>query len=123
MKVYAVWDDIPAPKYDYKLSWVENDKLTNQYLAAIRAKLFRGGWTGPLSGEIYRSQVADGYAQYMFANRPAGYSGREKCFLFHLEIGDAWFDRDVEFLPKTEIMKRIREIQKMDEYFKKNAKV
>lgn len=107
MKVYTCPKQVPAPKPDYaNYDSAKEIAAEEQHMADLKAWLVKQGFTGKYTGEIYRTHVADGYAQYMFADVPKGYTS-PKPFLIHLPYGDAYDSRDVEFLPKKEIIARI----------------
>jgi hypothetical protein len=101
MKVYGTPEHIKlTPDYS-NYNRVEEQRKEDEYKAAIKQWLVSEGYTGPHTGEIIRFGVADGYAQYMFAD------GGRRSFLVHLDIGDAYQYRDVEYIPKAEILRRI----------------
>ena len=103
MKVYTAPDTISPPEYDYNLKYDREKELKKEedYKNAIKDWLLNQGFTGKLTGEIFCTPMGDGYAQYMFAD------GGRKSFLIHLNIGDAWDCRDVAFLPKKEVIRRM----------------
>lgn len=79
-KVYAT--DVPSPKYDYT-DWESFDKVSDKYIADVKADLTSKGYKGELVGEVVSFPYADGAALYMVASlRPVA--------LVHLPIGDAW---------------------------------
>lgn len=102
MKVYAAPEGIQEPKwpspYSYEAMVAEEKRFEDE----CRKWLADNGYNGPNSGKIVRFGVADGYAAYMLAE------GR-RSFLMHMPFGDAYQYRDVEFLPKAEILKRIKQ--------------
>ena len=101
MKVYILPKEVPAPKVDYENydhAKVYGDE--EKHMADLKAWLKKAGYTGKYTGEIYKQHVADGYALYMMAD------GSKSC-LIHLPYGDAYDARDVGFLPKKEIIRRI----------------
>lgn len=101
MKVYSIPDEIPAPKPDYSNYDHRKEALAEQkHCEDLKAFLIRSGYTGAHTGEIVSFPVADGRALYMMAE------GRSSC-LIHLPYGDAYQYRDVAFLPKKEILRRI----------------
>jgi|SRR5947207_7182107 len=55
-----------------------------EYLQKVRQLLLDQGYTGPHTGEVFRIPWADGYAQYMVAER-----GKAMA-LVHLPLGDGW---------------------------------
>lgn len=113
MKVYGIPDEVPFPEPDYANYNTEREqKREAEHRAALVEWLKKTGYTGPHTGEIVTFPVADGYAQYMLADGP-------KSFLLHLPYGDAWQYRDVGFLPKKEILKRIEQRKGMASLFAK----
>lgn len=102
MKIYSCPKEVPAPQPDYSHYDAEKeDKAEADHCAALKAWLIKNGHTGQYTGEIYREGVADGYAQYMVGDGKYGF------FLIHLPYGDAYNSRDVQFLPKREIIRRL----------------
>ena len=111
MKVYALPEHI---KYepDYSgYNWDAECKLRADIEAKLKAWLIENGADGPYTGEVVRFGVADGYANYMFADY-----GRRSA-LIHLPFGDAWHYGDVEFLPKKEILKRLEQQKRMSKLY------
>ncbi len=101
MKVYTLPDEVPAPEVDYKN--YDREKMLrdeDEHMAKLKAWLREAGYVGKRTGEIVAFQVADGYARYMLADG-------KKSALIHLPYGDAYHYRDVKFLPKAEILRRI----------------
>jgi len=101
MKVYACPDEIPAPEIDFKsfdLKKLRADE--EQHQARLKAWLIARGYTGKNTGELVSFPVADGYAQYMFAD------GKSPA-LIHLPYGDAYQYPHIQYLPKAEILKNI----------------
>jgi hypothetical protein len=116
MKIYSCPKEIPAPEPDYSHYDAEKeDKAEADHLAALKAWLIKQGHTGKYTGEIYRDQVADGYAQYMVGDGKYGF------FLIHLPYGDAYNSRDVQFLPKKEIIRRLEAEKKFAALFAAKA--
>jgi hypothetical protein len=76
--------------------------------AQVKDWLVTNGYTGKNTGKIVSFGVADGSAQYMLAE------GR-KSALVHLPYWDAYQYRDAKFIPKAEILRRI----KMEENYAK----
>lgn len=111
MKVYALPKEVPAPEVDYK----NYDRHAEQakedaHKAALKAWLIKSGYTGKNTGKIFSTPMADGYANYMFADG-------SKAALIHLPYGDGWNARDVVYLPKKEVLKRIEQTGKLDAMF------
>ena len=101
MKVYSCPPEVPARVIDYaNYDHTKQQALEEAHVAALKAFLQSSGYTGKHTGEIVQFPMADGYACYMMAE------GRVSA-LVHLPYGDAWHYRDVSFLPKKEILKRI----------------
>lgn len=106
MKVYATPDEVPTPQIDYSAgpkAWRAQEKAHATQLADW---LRRNGYTGKHTGRIASFGVADGAAQYMIADGP-------KSCLIHLEYVDAYQYRDVEYLPKAEVVRRSATIEEM----------
>lgn len=102
MKVYGVPEEIPFAKPDYaNYDRDREEKREAEHMDAIRGWLAENGFDGEHSGKTLGFGVGDGYARYMLADK-----GRQS-FLIHLPYGDAYQYRDVEFLPKKEIINRI----------------
>lgn len=108
MKIFTCPAEIPAPSLtgDWRAA---EDKHTAQ----LKAWLLKAGYTGPYTGEIYKEHVADGYALYM-----VGDNGAKSC-LIHLPYGDAYQARDVQYVPKKEIFRRIDADKKFRELWAK----
>lgn len=102
MKVYDLPEGIEYKpdymNYDHKVEEQRQEEVT----AKTKAWLLQNGFNGPNSGKTVSFGVADGYAIYMLAE------GR-KSFLIHLPFVDGYHYRDVEFLPKREILRRIKQ--------------
>lgn len=101
MKIYSCPSEVPAPTPDYaNYNNAKEIAAENKHMADLKAWLKKGGYSGKYTGEIYKEHVADGFALYMVAD------GSASC-LIHLPYGDAYRSRDVGFLPKKEIIRRI----------------
>jgi hypothetical protein len=117
MKVFNLPEECPMPKvnfgdgFDYnKMVEAETDH------AATLAEWLRGqGYTGEHTGKILRMPFADGHAQYMFADAKRG-----SC-LIHLPYGDGWHDPNAKFLPKGEVIKRVKQQDRIAEMFAARA--
>ncbi len=119
MKVYTCPKEVPAPKPDYRnYDHVKEQAAEDKHMADLKAWLVKQGFTGKYTGEIYSVGVADGHAQYMLADVPKGYTS-PKSFLIHLPYGDAYQSRDIEFIPKKEIIRRIDAHKKFQAVWKK----
>lgn len=115
IKVYALPKEVPAPAVDYSNfdhAKVDADETAHQ--EKLANWLRKAGYTGKHTGTIYRTPIADGYAQYMIGD------GR-KFILIHLPYGDAYQSRDVGFLTKTEILRRLEADRKFQALFAKKA--
>jgi len=100
MKIYSCPKEVPAPVPNYKNYNYANELAAEEkHLADLKAWLVKAGHTGKHTGEIYSEPVGDGSADYMIAD------GR-KFFLIHLPYGDSYDSRNVQFLPKKEILRR-----------------
>ena len=101
MKVYSCPNEVLEPKVDYS-NYDHNKTLQDEedHMRRLKNWLIKRGCTGKYTGEVYREGVADGYALYMVADGP-------KSFLVHLKYGDGYQSRDVSFIPKKEIVRRI----------------
>ncbi len=115
MKVYSLPKEVPAPQPDYShYDHAKEMKAEQDHKAALKAYLIRMGYTGKYTGEIYQEQIADGYALYMVADGP-------KAGLIHLPYGDAYQSRDVQFVPKKEVFRRIEAHKKFNALFANKA--
>ncbi len=112
MKVYRVPDELPAPKLEFPFDTEKHLASEEAHKAALKAWLIKSGYKGKHTGEVVRFPVADGYAQYMLADG-------KKSFLIHLPYCDAYDYRDVQYLPKAEILRRIEVSKKMAALFSK----
>jgi hypothetical protein len=102
MKVHSCPNDIPAPTVDYNHYDQDSvDAAEAEHQTKLKAWLKANGYPGGHTGEIFSTPFADGAAQYMFADGP-------KPCLIHLPYGDAWNNPDVKFLPKREVLNRIK---------------
>lgn len=112
MKVFALPSEVPAPHVDYRnfdLATVTRDE--DAHKEALKKWLIAAGYTGELTGEIYSEPIADGMAQYMYADNGA------KSVLIHLPYGDAYDSRDVEHVPRKVIVERIAGRKHLDALF------
>jgi len=101
MKIFTCPKEVPAPKPDYENYNGDKEQAKEEkHMADLKAWLKKAGYTGKYTGEIYKEGVADGYALYMVAD------GRSFC-LIHLPYGDRYQARDVQWLPKKEIIRRL----------------
>lgn len=116
MKVYACPAELPAPEIDY--SNFSSEKLVadeKAHTQRLKAHMEGLNYKGPRTGEIISFGVADGSAQYMYADAGA------KSVLIHLPYGDAYQYRDIQFLPRKEILKRLDQQKAFDAAFKAKA--
>jgi hypothetical protein len=112
MKIYSLPDELPAPQPDYsKYDYQKERAAEDKHIADLKAWLLNHGYDGKYTGEIYKEGVADGYALYMVAD------GR-KFALIHLPYGDGYESRDVAYLPKREIIRRIEARKELRAMFK-----
>lgn len=114
MNMYEMPSQIPAPVVDYSnfnLQKMQEDEAKHQ--EALKQYLIELGYNKPLTGEILKEPIADGYALYMVVD-----AGRE-WGLMHLPYGDAYHSQNVEFLPKTEVKRRIQAQKNMKKMFSK----
>ena len=103
MKVYALPEELPAPTVDYtNFDLKAANAAETDHTEKLKAFLVANGYPGENTGLIYSTGIADGFANYMIADKPRG------GILIHLPYGDGWQSRDVEFLPKAEIIKRAK---------------
>jgi hypothetical protein len=116
MKIYSCPDEVPAPTVDYRAKYdrAKEDAAEKKHMANLRQWLIVHGYTGKYTGEIYKQGMADGYALYMFGD------GSKSC-LIHLPYGDGYHARDVEFVPKKEIIARIERDKAFSVMWKKHA--
>lgn len=113
MKVYGLPAEleatIPHPDYqnfDYD-TMIENENIHRE---SIKQCLIENGYTGRHTGGVLRMPIADGHAEYMLADG-------NPSILVHLPYGDAWDHPDVTFLPKKEVIRRIKNDEAMRKLF------
>jgi hypothetical protein len=117
MKIYATPEEVPTPEFDYSNYDAKKiEAQEDQHKADLKKWIISMGYDKPLTGEILREPVADGYAQYMVAD------GGRQWALIHLEYGDAYHSRNVEFLTKAEVKKRIQAAKDIRAMFKSKSK-
>jgi len=105
MKIFQCPNEIPFPEPDYKNYDPDKEQAREKkHQEFLLNWLLKNGFTGEMTGEIFRSPMADGYALYMFAD-----GGEETC-LIHLPYGDAWHDKNVEFLSVKEVIRKIKNL-------------
>lgn len=101
MKIYSCPPAVSAPQHDYRnYDRAKAMAAEAQHREALKTWLINHGYSGRHTGGVFREQVADGHAEYMLADGP-------KSFLIHLPYGDGYQSRNVEFLPKREVVRRI----------------
>lgn len=115
MKVYSCPTEVPPPVVDYSnYDQKKEAEAENNHMAELKAWLIKHGYTGKRTGEIVRFPVADSYAVYMFAE------GRQSA-LIHLPYADGYQYRDVVYLPKAEIVRRIEAEKRMNALFQSKS--
>lgn len=115
MKVYTCPTECPAPTPDYtNYDSAKEIRAEKDHQEQLAKWLRANGFNGKHTGGIYRQGVADGYAMYMLADGP-------KSCLIHLPYGDAYQARDVEYVPKKEIIRRIEAEKKFREIWDKKS--
>lgn len=116
MKVYSCPEEIAFGEPDYQ-NYDSAKELAREeaHMAKVKEWLKRHGCTGKYTGEILSLPFADGYAQYMVGDG-------NPSFLLHLPYGDAWHNKDAEFLPKKEVIRRIDAEKKFNELWAKGKK-
>ncbi len=111
MKIYSCPKEVPPPEPDYRnYDHAKELRAEEEHEAKLKAWLVTKGYTGKHTGAIYREGVADGYASYMVGD------GRS-FILIHLPYGDAYQSRNVQFLPKREIIRRLEGAKAMAQLF------
>lgn len=116
MKVYSLPEELETTLPILSLNWKEYAAAEKEHAASVKAWLIDNGFTGLKTGHELLIPIADGHACYMFADARGTGSG-QKSFLVHLPYGDAWHSRDVEFLPQSEVLKRLIDPAKREEMF------
>lgn len=112
MKIYGILEEVPTPDFDYiNFDAKKIEAQENQHKEDLKKYLIECGYDKPLTGEILEMPVADGAALYMVMD------GGRQWGLVHLEYCDAYHSRDVEFLPKSEVKKRIESQKKIKSMF------
>ena len=89
MKVYRAPAEVPAPVWRVDNSFDTNRTAEIDYIARLANHMRTYGWNGPLTGEVVRFPMADGYAAYMVAEPPPKTRGAAMS-LVHLPLGDAY---------------------------------
>ena len=102
MKIFSLPSELPTPEVDYRNYNADAEMAAQQkHQEQLKNWLIEHGYNKPLTGEILREPHGDGHALYMVAD-----AGRQ-WGLMHLPYGDAYHSRNVEFLPKAEVKRRI----------------
>jgi hypothetical protein len=104
MKIYACPTEVTRPEPDFKnYNWEKESRVDREHAHKLKNWLISNGYKGKNTGKVVSFGVADGCAQYMIAE------GKVSC-LIHLKYGDAYKYPDAKYLPKSEIVRRGREI-------------
>lgn len=98
----------------WRKAWTYQQR-ENDHKEALKAELIRLGYKGKYTGEIYSEPVADGRAQYMFADAGA------KSVLIHLPYGDAYQSLNVQHVPRKAIIERIESQKRIKALFNKKT--
>lgn len=116
MKIYSCPKELAFAEPDYLNFDLEKEQAREEkHSADLKAWLIAAGYDGRHTGRIYSTPVADGHASYMFADKGRGGA------LIHLPYGDAYQSRDIQFLPKAEILKRMESADRLAEMFRSTA--
>ena len=114
--VYSLPAELPAPEPDYSNYNHANElRREEEHKAKLAEWLKSHGYAGKHTGRIYAEGVADGHALYMVAD------GR-KFALIHLPYGDAYQSRNVRFLTKTEVLRRLGAEERLAKAFEEARK-
>lgn len=124
MKVVSLPKDCPAPDIDdffqdgigIGIAIEKWHAAQDQHKVDLVQTLKDLGYSGKNTGRVLEMPVGDGAALYMLAEGP-------KSFLVHLPYGDAYHSPDVEFLPKSEVLRRIDSRDNIKAIFSKSSKV
>lgn len=100
MKVYATPVPFGEPNYKNYDHKAEESRV-QEHQKKLAEWLKSKGYNGKYSGKIISFPVGDGGAQYMLADG-------KKSFLIHLPYWDSYQYPDVRFLPKAEIIRRLK---------------
>ncbi len=112
MKIYSCPTQVPPPEPDYSnYDHAKEMAAEETHKAKLAAWLKANGFPGKHTGAIYSEGVADGRALYMVAD------GRTFA-LIHLPYGDAYQGRNVQFMPKAEVIRRIEAEAKFNAMWK-----
>lgn len=113
MKVYSCPDEVAFGEPDFaNYDHAKEVAREEEHTERLKAWLIANGAKGPKTGAIVSFPVGDGRALYMLADGPRSY-------LVHLPYGDGYQYRDVKFLPKAEILRRIKADEAFGDIFAK----
>lgn len=116
MKIYSCPKEVLFGEPDYANFDIDKERAREEtHSADLKSRLLNAGFDGPHTGRIHSVPVADGHASYMFADK-----GQDSA-LIHLPYGDAFQARDVQFVPRTEIIKRMDAADRLSEIFRTAA--
>ena len=117
IKLYALPREVPAPVVDYRnYDHTKVQIQEEQHMTKLADHLKKVGYTGKHTGQIYTESVADGYAIYMVAE-----GSRSAFGLVHLPYGDGYQARNVGYLSKTEVLRRIDADKRFRALFPRNG--
>jgi len=116
MKTFS--SPIPAPPFNVRATYAQARAEEADYIAAVATALRGMGWVGPLTGEVVRFPIADGYALYMVAEPPPKTRGAAMS-LVHLPLGDAWAipAAHARGLRKADIVKMVAQRRSIEKLF------
>lgn len=112
MKIYSVDESIPRPAYMTGGGFENFQQQDKDYIARIKEWLIGLGYTGKNTGKTVYFPVADGAATYMLAEG-------SKSFLVHVDIGDAYAEPMVQYMPKKAIMEQITRQEGLAKLFRR----
>ena len=110
MKIYS--SSITAPEFEFDFDDSERYHLNVvKYLHAVKNECIQHGHNGKHTGKILSLPVADGSACYMFSD------GGRNSRLIHLEIYDSYMSPMAQYMPKSDILKFVKPLEKFIETF------
>jgi hypothetical protein len=119
MEIYSMPDKLldTVPEFDIHEAypWPEYTAKENEHRQAVKNWLMESGYHGKNTGGILQMGIADGHAEYMLAEAGRG-TGLKSC-LIHLPYGDAWHHPEAKFLPKKEVIERIKGRERIGKLF------
>lgn len=117
MKVFGLPEELEntLPGFDFNQGIDTYTAAIERHKELVKAWLIDAGYDGENTGRIYQTPVADGYAEYMFADRTVGRESMS-C-LIHLPYGDGWNARDIEYIPEDVILERIEQKERQDRFW------